>query len=122
MNAPQVPQAGASLADILTAIKNLVTAFNGLTTAYLQVNGQSTLEAITAATVVKTTPGRLASISVTTLGSTTGMAYDSNQASNTSSPLFVIPAAAGLYVVNLPTDTGLLIVPGTGQKLAVSWS
>src|ERR1700682_3543662 len=109
------PLAGASLSDIVTAIKNLVTAVNGMTQAYLAVNGQSTTENIKAPTVVKTSAGRAASVSVTTAGSATGTLYDAAQLNIVTAPLFVIPAAVGLYTVNLPTNSGLVAVPGTGQ-------
>jgi hypothetical protein len=119
------PQPGASLSDLLTAVKNLVIALNGATQAFKEVNGLSTLEGITAATVVKTSAGRVASVSVTTAGSGTGMIYDSPNTTQTM-PLWVIPEATASngepYVVNLPCDSGILVVPGTGQTLAVSWS
>lgn len=122
---PQAPQPGASLSDLLTAVKNLVIALNGATQAFRQVNGISTTEGITSATVVKTSAGRVASVSVITAGSTAGMIYDSASIVQ-SNPLWVIPAAASStgdpYVVNLPANTGILVVPGTGQKVTLSWS
>ena len=119
---PKVP--GASLSDILTAIKNLVIAVNGAAQAYLNVNGQSTLEGITTATVVKISPGRVCTVSVITAGSATGMVYDSNATSNTTAPLYVIPTTVGTapYVVNMGCNSGILVVPGTGQKVTVGWS
>lgn len=122
---PQPPQPGASLSDILTAIKNLVLALNGAAQAFIQVNGLSSLEGITAATVVKASAGRVAAVSVITAGSTTGMIYDSANTTQ-SMPLWVIPEAAATngqpYVVNMPCDVGILVVPGTGQKISISWS
>ena len=119
------PVPGASLSDLLTSLKNLVIALNGATQAFKQVNGLSTLEGISAATVVKASPGRVASVSVTTAGSTTGMIYDSPNQTQIM-PLWVIPDVASSsgepYVVNLPCDSGILVVPGTGQTLSISWS
>jgi hypothetical protein len=116
----------ASLADILTAIKNLVVALNNAAQSFNNVNGVSTKEAITAPTVVKTSPGRVASVSIVVAGSTTGMLYDSANLNTMRAPLWVIPEAPKTsgepYVVNLPTDSGLLVVPGTGQSVTVSWS
>ena len=114
----------ASLADILTAAKNIVLALNGATTAYLNVNGQATRSNITAPTVLKTSTGRVASVSVTVAGSAVGHIYDSAATTDTSEVLYVIPEAVGTepYVVNLPVSFGILIVPGTGQTLAVSYS
>lgn len=125
-NQPALPQPGASLSDLLTAVKNLVIALNGATQAFKDVNGLSTAEGLTAATVIKGSPGRVASVSIITAGSTTGMIYDSVDTNVTTAPLWVIPETAAAsgepYVVNLPTDSGILVVPGTGMKVTVAWS
>jgi len=119
------PQAGASLSDLLTAVKNLVIALNGATQAFKNVNGVSTLEGITAPTVVKASAGRIVSVSIIVAGSATGMIYDSASLAE-NAPLWVIPMAAKTdgepYEVGLPTDSGILVVPGSGQTIAVSWS
>lgn len=111
-----------SLSDLLTALKNVVTALNNATLAYRQVNGISTAEALTAQTVVKTSAGRVASVSVIVAGSAPGTLYDASQPNITLAPIYVIPNTIGVFVVNLPTDTGLVVVPGTGQTVTVSWS
>lgn len=124
---PNLPS-GASLSDLLTAVQHLVTALNGATQAFNNVNGVSTKEGITAPTVIKTSPGRVASVSIIVAGtgSATGMIYDAASVDVLTAPLWVIPNAAKTdgepYVVNSPTDTGILIVPATGQKVTVSWS
>jgi hypothetical protein len=123
---PSTPQPGASLSDLLTAVKNLVIALNGATQAFNQVNGVSTAEAIKVPTVVKGTAGRVASVSIITAGSATGMIYDSSSLQVTSAPLWVIPEAAKTdgepYVVNLACDSGIVVSPGTGQSVSVCWS
>lgn len=117
-----MPQAGASISDILTTLKNLVTALNGAAQAYLNVNGQSTTEAITTATVVKGASGRVASVSVIVAGSATGMIYDATVTGVTTAPLWVIPETVGVTFVNLVADMGIVVAPGTGQKVTVCWS
>lgn len=118
--------AGGSISDLLTAVKNLVVALNAATQAFNNVNGVSTKENIKAPTIVKASAGRVASVSITTAGSGVGLIYDSASLTTLTAPLWEIPAAAAAngepYVVNLPVDTGILVVPGTGQILAVSWS
>jgi hypothetical protein len=120
------PAGSASLSDILTAAKNLVTALNNAADAYLSVNGKSTLENITVPTIVKATPGRVASVSIIVSGSSTGYLYDANNLTNTTAPLWIIPETSQPngepYVVNMPTNTGLICVPGTGQSVTVNWS
>ena len=119
---PPMSPGGASISDILTTLQHLVQATNNYTQQYLNVNGVSTKEAITAATVVKASPGRIAVVSVIVAGSAPGNVYDSAKLGITTAPMYVIPNTVGVYVVNLPTDTGLLVVPGTGQTVTVSWS
>jgi hypothetical protein len=77
---------------------------------------------ISAATVVKASAGRLFKISVIVAGAagtvndvaTTGGAAIGNQIS-------VIPAANGVFDFNWPCATGIVIVPGAGQVVAVTW-
>ena len=117
-----IPQNGASTSDLLTALKNVVLALNGATQAYIAVNGTSSKQNITVPTVVKTSGGRIASISVIVGGSAPGTIYDSNSLNITNQPLCVIPNSVGVTFVNLPADTGILVSPGTGQAVTVSWS
>ena len=120
------PSGGASTSDILSTLKNIVTALATAAQNYLNVQGLINFAGITAPTVVKTSAGRICEISIITAGSGTGFVYDGATLTATTKPLWVIPEAAKSdgepYVVNLPTSFGLLIVPGTGQKLSGSYS
>jgi hypothetical protein len=118
------PSGGASTSDILTAIKNIVTALATDATNFLNVNGQVSFAAITVPTIVKPTAGRIASVSVIVAGSSTGFIYDAVLLTDTTKPLYVIPMSVGTepYVVNLPNSFGLVVVPGTGMKVTVSYS
>jgi hypothetical protein len=114
--------AGASLSDILSAIKNLVTGVGTLAQNYLNVQGIANSGPLTAATVVKPSPGRVALVSVTTAGSATGTIYDSATLANTTRPMYIIPEAAGVTEFKWPFNYGILVVPGTGMTVAVSYS
>ena len=120
------PSGGASTSDILSTLKNIVTALATAAQNYLNVQGLINFAGITAPTVVKTSAGRICEISIITAGSGTGFVYDGATLTATTKPLWVIPEAAKAdgepYVVNLPTSFGLLIVPGAGQKLSGSYS
>lgn len=126
MTGAQTQSAGGSVSDILTTLKNLVIALNAATQAFLNVNGVSTTEAITAPTVLKAASGRVASVSIIVAGSTTGMIYDSVVTGTTTAPLWIIPNAVASdgepYEVNMATDSGILVVPGTGMSVTVCWS
>lgn len=120
--APQQQPSGASLSDLLTALKNLVIALGTLTQDYLNVQGLVNFTGITKPTVIKMTSGRIAVVSVVVAGTTPGLAYDSSTLTDTTRPLGVIPNVVGVYVVNLPTSFGLLMVPGTGQMVSGSYA
>lgn len=112
----------ASISDILTAAKNIVTAINGLGQTYLKVQGAMRSAALTSNTPVVSGQGRLASISVIAAGSTEGMIYDSNAVLSLTNPLVVIDNAAGVTVANLPYNNGLVVAPGTGMTVVVTYS
>lgn len=84
--------------------------------------GLSTSLNITAATVIKASPGRLVRINVLVAGAagaandctTTGAATAANQ-------ITVIPAAAGPLLLDWPCLTGIVVVPGAGQTIALSY-
>lgn len=112
----------ASLDDILTTQRNGVINLANLAETWLQINGKQSANALTAATLVKTGAGRIASVSVVVAGSATGTIYDANSASATSGAVYAIPTTVGVYVVNFPFVNGLVVAPGTGQTISVSYS
>jgi hypothetical protein len=112
----------SSLSDILTTAKNIVTAVNGAAQNYLNVQGAQSLAGITSATVVKASSGRVAVVSVVVAGSAAGAIYDANFASATTNKLWTIPTTIGLTTINLPTNYGIVVAPGTGQTIAISYS
>ena len=111
----------SSLTDILTATKNLVSSVNDLGQTYLAVQGKQSSTNIQSATLVSSSSGRLASISVLVAGSA-GTIYDSNTTTNLNNKLCVIPATVGVQFVNLPVGLGILVVPGSGQIVTISYS
>jgi hypothetical protein len=124
MNIAQQQPSGASLSDILTAIKNLVTALNTVATDYLNVQGQSSRCNITVPTVLKTTAGRVCQVVVVGAGTAAGYIYDGNTVASTTNVIWEIPTTVGdePYIVNMPTSTGINVVPGAGQSVTVSYS
>lgn len=118
---PQQPS-GGSLSDVITVAKNIVVAINALAQNYLNVSGASSLAGITAPTVLKSAAGRLTRVSVIVAGSATGAIYDSAVTGATTKPLYVIPMTVGVVEVNLPVNFGVLVVPGSGQTVTVSYS
>jgi len=114
----------ATLTDLQTTAQLLVQAVNGLSQTYKQVQGLAGLPAISATTLVQAGAGRVCSVSVTTAGSATGLIYDSGLATSLVRPIYEIPNMVSdePYVVNLPVNYGILVAPGTGQVVTVSYS
>jgi len=112
----------ASLSDLLTTAKNIASAINGVAQTYVFVQGAQIHQNMTAATVVSTSQGRLATVSVTTAGSAVGVIYDSASTSITTRPIYTIPNTVGVVSVNLPVVYGVVVAPGTGQAVTVSYS
>lgn len=110
------------MSDILTAAKNVVTAINQLGQTYLQVQGSRQSSGITAATLVQSGQGRVARVSVIVAGSAAGAIYDASASTATTNQVWVIPNTVGVTDVNLPVNNGIVVVPGTGQTIAISYS
>lgn len=118
--------AGASLSDLLTAVKNVASNIAQLGQIILQVNGVSTATALagTNGALVKQGSGRIAQVSVTaeTGSPAVGAIIDANNASATGPVIFTIPGVVGVYTVNLPFTYGLVVIPGAGNTVTVSYS
>jgi hypothetical protein len=119
----------ANLSDILTTAQNIASAINGIAQTYLNVQGIKNTAGITAAklvSVVSAAPNppnaRLARVSVIVAGSVAGTIYDANNVTATTNPIYVIPMTVGVFEVNFPLSFGLVVVPGTGQTVSVSYS
>lgn len=78
---------------------------------------------ITVPTVLKIGAGRVARVVVNTAGTTAGMISDAAATGGALAANLIanIPATAGTTEYDFPFAAGLLITPGTGQVLAVSF-
>jgi hypothetical protein len=79
---------------------------------------------ITAATVVKATPGLVFRVSVQVAGTGTGTVNDcaTTGAAAAANQIYVIPETVGVVAIDWPCLTGIVVTPGTGQTVAISWS
>lgn len=108
--------------DLFTAAKNIVVALNNAAQTYLNVNGSTNAAGITTASIVKPSAGRVCAVSVIVGGSAVGKIYDGVNASATANPIYTIPTTVGAYVVNIPALYGIVVAPGTGQTISLSYS
>ena len=85
--------------------------------------GSFTALNISVATVVKPGPGVVMTIAVVTAGSTAGAVYDatSTTGNTVANQVGVLPAVAGTYAIEFPCINGIVVAPGTGQVVAVSY-
>ena len=123
----------ASLDDILTTQKNGVVAINNLTQAITRFLGNRTSQAVTTSTLIFAGTGRLVSYSIIVAGTTDGLIYDSATVAGiaSSSLLAAMPQPSitadapfpgiGVFPVGMFFRNGLVVVPGTGQTVAVTY-
>lgn len=86
--------------------------------------GTSAALDITAATVVKATPGICVKVSVVVAGSSAGTVNDAatTGAAAPANQFGTLPTTAGTQDFDWPCGTGIVVVPGTGQTVAVSFT
>lgn len=87
-------------------------------------DGDASSVNITAATVIKASPGRSYRVSVIVAGTAAGTLNDCAATADaaSSNQVGTIPATVGTYQFNWPHSAGIVLVPGTGQTLAISYS
>ena len=114
----------ASLDDILTAQKNGVVAINGLSQSTLRSLGTQTSVTITSTTVIYANAGYLVNFSVVVAGSSAGTIYNASTAANAAAvnALCVVPNSVGITKIGQVFSTGLVVTPGTGQSINVTYS
>ena len=112
----------ASLSDILTTSKNLVVAVNNLSQNILSVSGSKSRADVSSTMLVQAGQGRLVRVIVTTAGTTAGSVYDASSASVTTSKIATIPNTVGVIELSAPINNGIVVAPGTGQVISVTYS
>ncbi len=114
----------ASLDDILTTQKNGVVAINNLAKNTIRGQGTQTSATVTASTLVVSGPGYLVNFSIIIAGSGAGTINNSSATGLTAAAnvLCTTPATIGTYSAGKVFTNGLVIVPGTGQSVNVTYS
>lgn len=107
--------------------KNLASTLNAANEhvlAHQPEHGQLAMLNITADTLVKASRGRSFKVIVLVAGSAAGALHDcaTTGAAAAANQIFVIPSTVGIYAVNWPHATGIVIKCGTGQTIAISYS
>ena len=114
----------ASLDDILTTQKNGVVAINNLSQGTLRGLGTQTSVTVTAATVIYAGKGYLVNFSIVVAGSAAGTINNAGAIGSVaaSNALCATPATVGIVKVGQVFSDGLVVTPGTGQSINVTYS
>jgi|GEM_PF-1712725 hypothetical protein len=114
----------ASLDDIFTVQKNGVVAINNLSQGTLRGLGTQTSVTITTATLIYVGAGYLVNFSVVVAGSTAGTISNTGAVATVAATnaLCAIPATVGIVKTGQIFSTGLVVTPGTGQSVNVTYS
>ena len=114
----------ASIDDLLTTQKNGVVAINGLAQATARTLGTQTSLTVTAATLIYVGKGYLVNFSVVVAGSTAGTINNTGAVASVAAAnaLCAIPATVGVVKLGQVFSAGLVVTPGTGQSVNVTFS
>lgn len=85
--------------------------------------GQFAALGLAAATILKSQRGRIQRVNVLIAGSAAGAVYDGNSTSGNTAANQVgaIPNVVGSYLIDMPCVNGIVVAPGTGQTVSVSY-
>lgn len=114
----------ATLDDILTTQKNGVIGLNNLNQTYAYLGGKVTSSTVTSQTIIVTGSGRLVNISVIAAGTTLGQVNNAQTIPllSASNAIVAIPNTVGVYQCGCAFTNGLIVTPGTGQSVNVTYS
>lgn len=115
-----------SLDDIFTTAQNIVTQITAMSTTWRRVAGTITSNTVddTADVLVVVGTGRLVNISIIDGGSGDGLIYNTSAISMLpdAGRLAVVRQTIGVFPINVLYTAGLVISPGTGQILNITYS
>jgi len=115
---------GAGGAQLVTGASGGLVVVGGASGALVTGVAKSRTLNITTPTVVKNTAGRVGYVNIVVAGSAAGAVYDFAATSGVSAAtqIAVLPdTVTGPQVIDFPVTTGIVVVPGTGMTVAVSW-
>jgi hypothetical protein len=113
-----------SLSDILTTQKNGVVALNNISASNLRGQGTQTSATVTSPTLIMVGRGYSVNFAVVVAGSTVGTINNAATIAlaGAANALCATPAVVGVYQTGQFFNSGLVIIPGTGQSINVTYS
>lgn len=108
----------------LSAILNTPKSVFNLATTELFLAGNTTSDAYSTSVVLSTQAGWIANVQVLTAGSAPGFIYNSASfaAATTAKKLMEIQTTVGLQHGFVNFNTGMVLIPGPGQLVNVTYS
>lgn len=86
--------------------------------------GNKSYLGVTSDSLIASGTGRLVNLTITDAGSAEGAVYDAAtvQEADASNMIAVIPTTTGIMTLNFPFTNGLVVKPGTGQSISLTYS
>ena len=114
----------ASLSDVLTALQNGVVAMGDVANQLRASVPLATSDTVTTASLVVAGKGRLFGYSVVIVGTTEGKISDCGTvgAVAAANALSTVLKPTGWYPLDMVFDDGLVVTPGTGMSVNVTYS
>tara|TARA_R110000868_G_scaffold17842_2_gene77882 strand:+ start:1024 stop:1398 length:375 start_codon:yes stop_codon:yes gene_type:complete len=112
----------ASQDDMLTAQKNGVLATNSVVSVIRRAQGQYTSQTVTSATVIALGEGFLVSFAVVVAGAAGLISNFNTTSPAAANAMAATPATVGIYPAGMVFTSGLVVVPGAGQSVNVTYS
>lgn len=113
----------AALDDVITTLKNVVTALSSIGNALRRYEGTVTSKTVTGTTLICSGEGYLVNYSVVVTSTTAGMIYDSNSTGTTPAEdaMTITLATTGVHTCGIAFSSGLVVVPGASQSINVTY-
>ena len=116
----------ATLDDVVTTQKNGVIAINAISRLNAYLSGQITSSVITSQSLVIAGSGRLVSYSIVVKGTTAATMYNASSVSAIADSNVLLVTTdtqeVGVYQAGLNFSSGLVVEPGDGQSINVTYS
>ena len=95
----------------------------------LVAQGASSVESVSASSVIQSGAGRVGRVSVLTVSGVAGTLYDAAtlaaatvDAASSINQIAIIPATIGNIVIDMPFTNGLVFAPGAGQTATIGYN
>jgi len=87
-------------------------------------NGVQSALGVTADALVKVGFGRVFAVTVVVAGSGVGGVYDADSVAHAAAgnQIYITPQAVGTVILSWPCGSGIVVKPGSGQTIAVSYA